>query len=112
METEPRPSWSMTTAGPLACGTAKRSYSIWPAESCVKGIEKSHYQWSGAAQATVAARSRSLKRWILPVAVLGKAAENWIQRGYLYGARRDFTHCFSSLASESVGSNPVLSTIK
>src|SRR5215510_2892239 len=29
---------------------------------------------------------RSLKRWILPVGVLGSASMNFIDRGYLYGA--------------------------
>src|SRR5918911_1681135 len=32
------------------------------------------------------AQLRSLKRWILPVAVLGSSGTNSIQRGYLYGA--------------------------
>ena len=36
-------------------------------------------------------RSRSLKRWILPVAVFGSSATNSIQRGYLYGAILSFT---------------------
>src|SRR6185437_15221250 len=41
-----------------------------------------------AGLARSASRWRSLKRWILPVAVLGRSVTNSIQRGYLYGARR------------------------
>src|SRR5215467_938706 len=41
-------------------------------------------------------RARSLKRWILPVAVFGSSSTNSIQRGYLYGAILSFTKAFSS----------------
>src|SRR5690349_10646223 len=44
-------------------------------------------------------RSRSLYRWIFPVAVFGSSSTNSIQRGYLYGAMRLFTNCFSSSPS-------------
>src|SRR2546422_415100 len=44
-------------------------------------------------------RSRSLKRWILPVAVFGSSPTNSIQRGYLYGVMRSLTNAFSSSAS-------------
>ena len=54
-----------------------------------------------------ASRSRSLKRWILPVAVLGNSAMNSMLRGYLYGASRSFTKC---LSSSSVTLCPALST--
>ena len=56
-----------------------------------------------------ASRSRSLKRWILPVAVLGNSGRNSIWRGYLYGARRSFTKaCNSALLACA----PSLSTTK
>ena len=47
--------------------------------------------------------ARSLKRWILPVAVFGSSGTNSIQRGYLYGASRLFTCCCSAAASSGVG---------
>src|SRR5262245_39550064 len=56
--------------------------------------------------------ARSLKRWILPVAVLGSSATNSIQRGYLKGARRSFTCCLSASASASLGSTPGRVTTK
>src|SRR5262249_1227522 len=55
----------------------------------------------------VFSRSRSLKRWILPVAVLGSSAMNSISGGYLYGASLSFTKAFSSA---SVAAAPGLST--
>src|SRR3989441_6170733 len=42
---------------------------------------------------------RSLKRWILPVAVLGSSPTNSIHRGYLYGAILSLTNAFSSSPS-------------
>src|ERR1044071_1628172 len=43
------------------------------------GIGERHYRAPGPS-------ARSLKRWILPVAVFGRSLRNSIQRGYLYGA--------------------------
>src|SRR5205814_4238309 len=43
-------------------------------------------------------QARSLKRWILPVAVFGSSPTNSIQRGYLYGAILSLTKAFSSSA--------------
>src|SRR3989442_1765583 len=53
-------------------------------------------------------RSRSLKRWIFPVAVLGSSSTNSIQRGYLYGVIRPFTNSLSSSASSGLGGCPSL----
>src|SRR5439155_4523273 len=58
------------------------------------------------------ARSRSLKRWIFPVTVLGSSGTNSIQRGYLYGVIRPFTNAFSSSASSSEGWRPFFSRTK
>src|SRR5262245_33402650 len=43
-------------------------------------------------------QSRSLYRWIFPVAVFGSSGTNSIQRGYLYGASLPFTNSFSASA--------------
>src|SRR5262249_12514498 len=45
---------------------------------------------------------RSLKRWILPVAVLGSSRTSSTQRGYLKGARRVLTKPLSSSPSASL----------
>ncbi len=58
----------------------------------------------------LAASSRSLKRWILPVAVLGRSFTNSIQRGYLCGASRALMCCLSSSASFSEPCEPGFST--
>src|SRR5581483_4134015 len=54
--------------------------------------------------------ARSLKRWILPVAVFGSSGMNSIQRGYLNGARRSFTCCLSASARAGVPATPGLVT--
>src|SRR5690606_17078565 len=46
-----------------------------------------------------ALQPRSLKRWILPVAVFGNSSTNSTQRGYLNGASWSFTYDRSSSAS-------------
>jgi Metallo-beta-lactamase superfamily len=43
-------------------------------------------------------QSRSLKRWILPVAVRGRSCRMSIQRGYFHGPARSFT-CVRSVSS-------------
>jgi hypothetical protein len=47
---------------------------------------------------------RNLKRWILPVAVLGSSARTSIQRGYFQGPAVSLTWARSSSKSGSVGS--------
>src|SRR5881396_1834305 len=56
------------------------------------------------------ASSRSLKRWILPVAVFGSSFTNTIQRGYLYAASRCFTEACNSSANAGDATWPAAST--
>src|SRR5579884_238405 len=56
--------------------------------------------------------ARSLKRWILPVAVFGRSFRNSIQRGYLYGASLDFTCSCSARMSASLAFSGFFRTTK
>src|SRR5258707_894361 len=58
------------------------------------------------------ASSRSLKRWILPVAVFGSSATYTKVRGYLYGAKRSLTWCRSISVSTTLPVMPGLTTMK
>src|SRR6185503_16426596 len=58
------------------------------------------------------AGERSLKRWILPVAVFGRSVTNSIQRGYLNGASSALTWSCSAEASAGPAAWPGLSTTK
>src|SRR5690606_23241990 len=53
---------------------------------------------------------RSLKRCILPVAVLGSSSRKWMLRGYLNGANCCFTYCCSARSSAVSASTPSRST--
>src|SRR4030088_3231113 len=53
---------------------------------------------------------RSLKRWILPVDVLGSSGMNSTQRGYLYGASESLTNALSSSASAAAAVVPSAQT--
>src|ERR1700682_1839889 len=56
--------------------------------------------------------ARNLKRWILPVAVLGSSLRNSIQRGYLYGASLALTCSCSARMSASLALSGDFSTTK
>src|SRR6185369_4517948 len=59
-----------------------------------------------------ASSSRSLKRWILPVAVRGSASRASIQRGNFHGPALSFTWCLSVSSSPSSALKPLRSTMK
>ena len=48
-------------------------------------------------------RLRSLKRWILPVAVFGKSARTSIQRGYFHAPAFSFTCAFNASSRRVIG---------
>jgi hypothetical protein len=56
-------------------------------------------------------QTRSLNRWIFPVALLGSSSTNSIQRGYLYLASLSMTHFFISSSSLPEGEKPSRRTI-
>src|SRR6266404_3856824 len=63
-------------------------------------------------QPALAERSRSLKRWILPVAVFGSSATYTNVRGHLYGARHPLTWCRSISVITALTVTPGLTTMK